>query len=98
MHRRLDWRSRLHAWGTAQVGKPFVWGETDCGSLSRKALEMMFGVDIMPVLPVYNSWSEAVVAKHQVARFGSFLTKLGALEGEPAFMRAGDIVVAPEPD
>lgn len=95
--RRLDWRSALQAWAREQVGKPFVWGQTDCGSLARDALQIMFGRDVVPGLPRYQSWGEAVAAKDQIVLFSLLFEGLGAQASAPAFMRAGDVVVAIEP-
>jgi len=96
MMRRYDWRSRLHRWASAQVGRPFAWGVTDCGTLARAALEEMFGQSVgTDFLPPH--WESALAATRVVTAaggMGPILRRLGAEEVPAiAFTRVGDIVV-----
>jgi hypothetical protein len=95
--RRQDWRTRLGAWATTQVGKQFVWGQTDCASLAREALCQMFGRDLIPVAVDYSTAYGATRALAQFGDIGSYLEELGAERTTPAFLRAGDIVLMDEP-
>lgn len=94
-----DWRTRLVRWARRQERRPFIWGQTDCGSLARAALLEMFGADVVPHIPRYSSWAEAVRASAVVHAHGGFDGILRALGGQIvplAFLRTGDIVVRPE--
>lgn len=95
--RILEWRSRLLAWADTVDGKPFVWGETDCGSLARAALAECFGVDVAPSLPQWSTAKQAaaVLKKRTVI---DILTALGAEQRPIAFARTGDIIIMTEAD
>lgn len=81
----------LTMWVQSLVGKPFVWGETDCCTIVAGALLRLHGVDYR--LPVYRSRDDA---KRIVATMGGLreqLVRLGAVEVPVNFERTGDIVV-----
>ena len=86
-----NWRTRLIAWSTAQVGRPFVWGETDCAALVRAALTECFDRDVVPEVPSWHSKKEAlrVLRAHDPVKT---LEALGATRTTIGFARGGDIV------
>lgn len=91
-----DWRPRLVAWAEEVRGLPFVWGRTDCGTLTRKALAVCFGRDIFSNVPHWRNVDQAATV---LARYGTMsyaLEQLGAQEVELPFARAGDVTVVPE--
>jgi len=96
LERVRDWRTRLIAWSAEQVGKPFVWGETDCASLVRAALMECFGKDVTGV-PTWRSKRGAanVLKKYPPLEV---LGWLGAEKRTVAFARAGDVVSLPDTD
>lgn len=92
-----DWSAALVRWARSCVGRPYVWGETDCGTLGREALRVLFGSD---VLPGVSGWSTTRDAVHTAANLGTpsaVLTALGAEVQSAMFARAGDLVIVPEP-
>lgn len=94
-----DWRTRLTRWARKQDGRPFIWGATDCASLARQALEQMFGRDVIPEVPRYSSWEEAVrvaAALHSRGGMESVLRRLGGENVPREFLRGGDFIVRPE--
>lgn len=97
MVRQQDWSSKLQAWATAQLGKSFVWGETDCCALARAALIEMFGPFIAVHLPQWNSIRGAGLILQIRGSVGAVLEELGAERTSVPFMRAGDIVISAEP-
>jgi len=95
--RLLNWRSRLIDWGLSLQGQPFAWGKTDCATLAREALRQCFGRDVAPYL---GEWTTARQAQARLTKY-PFREQLEALKAEEvsvSFLRAGDILVAPEPD
>ena len=92
-----DWRTRLIAWSNAQIGRPFIWGETDCAALVRASLQECFGQDVVPGVPTWQSKREAirVLKAHEPVKI---LEALGAVKTTVGFARAGDIVRANETD
>jgi hypothetical protein len=49
--RVLNWDTQTVTWAIAQLGKPFCWGETDCVSLLRGMLQIMYGEPVGPTDP-----------------------------------------------
>lgn len=96
--RELEWRSRLHAWAASQTGRPLIWGETDCGALARQALATMFGREVLPSLPAWESALQATRVQAAHGPMGIILAAAGADVVPLAFMRAGDIVVHEDPE
>ena len=94
--RVLHWRSALLAWAEGLDGQPFAWGLTDCATLARKALEVCFGMDLVPECPSWNKPHEALRVIRDFGRPSQILTRLGAAPRPLTFVRAGDIIVMPE--
>lgn len=61
IYRQHLWRSALLAWAKEVRGRPYVWGQTDCGALVRTALHLQFGVDVFAGLA---QWATARQAAH----------------------------------
>lgn len=98
IQRRLDWRSRILAWSQAQVGKPLVWGQTDCAALARTAIVQMFGEAAEEILPRWKTAREALTILQERGSIGTILEELGADKLSVPFLRAGDLVVSSEPE
>lgn len=95
IYRVPNWRSRLHEWAVSQVGKSFTWGETDCASLAREALRVMFDTEVIS-LPAWRSASEGVATLAAHGAIPAILERVGGGQWTgPAFLRAGDLVVLP---
>lgn len=94
--RLSDWRTRLHWWAEGIEGAPFAWGKTDCATLAREALHIMFGVDVArdrfdQPLPRWEDERAAAAVRKRHGDVRAVLLRLGALEGQLGFVRAGDI-------
>lgn len=97
LHRVLDWRSRLVAWAESVRGEQYAWGATDCGTLARSALEVLFGVDLFPAL----AWTTEREALRTLSRIGGVeraLLDMGAEPCHPNFLCSGAVVVQPIPN
>lgn len=94
--RQRHWETRLVAWADTVLGKPYVWGETDCLSLAATAVREITGTPL-PV-PSYRS---ALAARQEVARvleehetIGAALQHHGARWiGSAAWAQPGDLLV-----
>lgn len=75
---------------------PFEWGRTDCGSLVRAALVLMFGAALDERLPRWDSRSSALRALASVGSVADLLCRLGAEPRTLPFLRAGDVLVREE--
>ena len=89
--RRRNWDVRLFAWADRMVGRPFVWGKTDCGYIIRTAHEVMHGEDVFG-WPKYASKRGAVSARKKVGDIPNALRKACTEVGR-RFARSGDIVL-----
>lgn len=98
IQRSLRWRTDLLSWSMAQLHQPFVWGKTDCGTLAREALRIMFARDMTPWLPAWSSRKEAVAVLREHGKIEEQIARLGPTAASLGFVRAGDLIVEPEPD
>lgn len=94
--RQPDWGVRLFGWSESVVGEPFIWGETDCGSLVKGAVESMYGETPKPWREhTYTSEKEALRVQVQVRGVSGALRSLGAEDVTLAYAQSGDVVVRP---
>lgn len=97
LYRQRQWRTMLRRFADTEHGKAFVWGETDCASLARRALVSMFGAALEDRFPTpWNSALTAQTALESAVSVDAWLRSIGAVVHPINFMRAGDIVVQPE--
>lgn len=96
--RARNWRAHLHAWSASVLGQPFAWGRTDCGTLARDALAVMFGQDVVPFVPRWHSAREAVAVLQAYGSVPEILARLGAPQTTLSFMRAGDLILSKSDD
>ena len=75
-----------------------MWGTTDCVALARAALIEMFGPKITLRLPRWKDERDAARTLKKQGSVGKFLEMLGAERTSVPFMRAGDLIVSPEPE
>lgn len=96
--RKPGWEKRFVEAVKSYEGKPFVWGETDCGCFAADCVVAISGVDFMaPIRGRYRgriglalrtrcSTTEAALVK--------LLEPLGAIEIEPDFAAVGDLGIS----
>lgn len=97
IHRTANWQAALRTWARGAVGQPYVWGKTDCGSIGRDALVVMFGDRILKGIV----WPTARAATRVLARHGTMseiLIRLGATKKPASFAQSGDIVIEHSPE
>lgn len=92
MRRVPNWDLALHRWSNAVVGRPYVWGETDCGSLVREAHALMFGTEIFGVKP-YSTRRQALYRHKATGGVQAVLEAHGATEVPMAFAQQGDVLI-----
>lgn len=86
MSRIPNWEVALAKFATAELGKPFVWGETNCVSLAIRALDVQCGDNYHACVKHFMS-SEL--------RAGAFVRKQG-LAGIVSRLKARGIAVIPQ--
>lgn len=74
-----------------------MWGETDCASLVRDTIDILFGPEVMRFLPEWKTLDEARMVWEMYPPVPT-LRRLGAQSVGLGFRRSGDIIVHGEPD
>lgn len=84
---------KLIEWVNTQLGKPYIWGETDCGSLVRKGLNIVFGTDRFINTPAWDS--EVVCRKiwDDLGGVDKAFLGFGARKTKGTFAQTGDVAV-----
>ena len=89
-----DWQRELLLWGERQRRMKWAWGETDCGTLLREGLEIVFGHPLMSI--DYTSREEARAWMIEMGTSASkYFERCGALRQPLDELRGGDVVVRP---
>ena len=98
MPRIANWNVKLGELAREVIGKEFVWGETDCVSVFRRALVAMYGEDIAApyIDATYTTKTGAIRAFKKVGPYEDILLALGAREVLPQCTRDGDVAVFPK--
>lgn len=96
--RRADWEYSLVAYAQAQLGRPFLWGETDCFSLAREALGVILEDNPLADVPGYTSREEAEAVAGAVLDVADAIERLGAYSRPVGFAQQGDVVTIPGDD
>jgi hypothetical protein len=72
----------------------FAWGETDCGTLMRQGLEVVFGRSIMDIN--YASRDEARAWMQEMGTSASkYFEGCGAVRHPVSELQGGDVIVRP---
>jgi len=93
-----NWDTELFRWARGMAGRSFVWGDTDCGSLVRGAVSIMYAGAITFDDVRYASRDEAMQVHEATGGVEAVLRASGAVEVPIAFLQQGDIVIESEPD
>lgn len=98
MDRLPNFDYHLTLFAREMVGKEFVWGETDCGSLVRGAMKAMYGQDMFPHAP---NWKSAAEAKKYCKNPDAGMDILVGVLARPVarnYEQPGDILLSPGAD
>ena len=77
MRRVPNWSQKLVAFAIEQRELAFEWGRSDCGSLVRRGLELVFGEPVLE-LAGYASELEAERTMKQLGEAATFFESQGA--------------------
>lgn len=99
LHRQPGWERRLVSLAEELDGAPYVWGQTDCASIARRAIECITRQrDIVERLGLTAWYDSATGALRVFAQLGGIrpaLVQLGLRERPIVSAGQGDIVVLP---
>ena len=89
-----EWQRDLLLWGDRQRRRKWHWGETDCGTLMRKGLELVFGHPLMSI--DYASREEAQAWMQDMGTSASkYFEGCGASRQARNDVQGGDVIVRP---
>ena len=89
-----EWQRELLLWGARQRRMKWAWGETDCGTLMREGLEIVFGHPLMHI--AYASREEAQAWMREMGTSASvYFERCGAVLQPISELRGADVVVRP---
>jgi hypothetical protein len=94
-NRAWDWEVRLSQWGIEHAGLPFAWGETDCASLVRDAMRVLYDRDVWESPTWYDSLASAYQTLQLVGGAPAWLLAHGATRMPLAFAQPSDVLVTP---
>lgn len=97
MTRIPNWSLALVRWAERQNRLPFEWGVTDCGSLCRRGLELIFGAPILDA-PFYATEAEAEKVMKQLGSAASYFATQGGSTELLSRASGGDVIVRPGVD
>ena len=84
----------LLLWGARQRRLQWAWGETDCGTLMRQGLKLVFGQTIMEI--EYTSREEAQAWMKSMGKTASkYFESLGASRQKKKNIQGADVIVRP---
>lgn len=96
MRRRVpNWDVALLQWAASVIGRPYRWGETDCGTLVREAHRLMYGEDLVPQVKPYRTKRQALNRHTSTGGVRSLLLELGAHDVPIALAQSGDVLCEP---
>lgn len=90
--RVFNWDHKLVRFAEQERGRSYEWGETDCASLVRRAMDIMYGEDKFPNAP---NWTTEVGAKRALGKIDNVnqcIIDIGGEDVHKNFRRNGDIV------
>lgn len=90
----------VHAWSGAEIGRPFLWGETNCVALALRALDLQAGTQVMDKYRRHMVSARRAAAwcrSYAVADIARLLEGDGFTVLDASFSQPGDIVLAPWP-
>ncbi len=93
-----NWDSRLVELAREVVGEPFEWGVTDCASLVRRALKVMYGRDVWKGhVGEWKTLRGAVGVNGRTDRQEA-LRSSGAVEVAKSYAWSGDVALGASED
>jgi hypothetical protein len=93
-----NWDRRLVEFVAVVVGQPFKWGETDCVSLVRRGLQLMFDEDVWKGhVGEWKTRRGAITVSGKTDYENALLTS-GAVEVGYHYGTSGDVALGPQED
>lgn len=93
MIRVPNWDTLLFEWAMEQRGKPYVWGETDCGSLVRSAVGIISGEPAFAHVWPYRTRAQAGRRLSETGGVSAVLLAAGWVAVPLTMAQQGDVLI-----
>lgn len=84
---------KLIEWVNTQLGKPYIWGETDCGTLVRTGLNIVYGDDKFNNITFWDSEETCRKIWDDLGGVDKAFLNFGARKIKGTFAQTGDVAV-----
>ncbi len=84
---------KLIEWVNTQLGKPYIWGETDCGTLVRKGLNIVYKKDCFHDTASWSSETECRKIWDDLGGVDKAFLDFGAKKIKGTYAQTGDVAV-----
>lgn len=93
MIRVPNWDIWLLEWAESMTRRPYIWGETDCGSLVRAAMRGIYGVDAFEHIRPYRTRAQAGRRQRETGGVYGALVGAGWHEVATSLAQQGDVLI-----
>ncbi len=95
MERVRNWDIKIVVEIGPLVGSEFVWGKTDCATILRKTMKVMYGEEVFKDVERlrYRSLSGALKTFKRLGSIGDIIENTGGVVIQPQVVTDGDIAV-----
>ena len=88
----MNKKNELIIWASSKIGKPFIWGESDCSTLTLEGISIYYG-NVFNFKNIWNSLKEALRAHKIYGTPINILTQAGFTLVNKKYEQTGDIFV-----
>lgn len=88
----MNKKNELILWASSQIGKPFIWGISDCSTLTLEGINLYYG----NIFKFENTWKSLKDAIRAYKKYGTplkILTEAGFNFVNKKYEQTGDIFV-----
>ena len=85
-------QQKLIEWATTKIGTPFIWGSSDCSSLSLEGIKLYYG-DLFSFENTWSSLKEAIRAYKKYGTPIEILESVGFVRVKRNYEQTGDVFV-----
>ena len=85
-------KNELIIWASSKIGKPFIWGESDCSTLTLEGISLYYG-NIFNLKNIWGSLKKALRAYEIYGTPINILKQAGFISVNKKYEQTGDIFV-----
>ena len=84
---------KLIEWVNTQLRRPYIWGDTDCGSVVRKGLNIIYGKDKFNAISTWDSEEICRKIWDDLGGVDKAFLDFGAKKIKRTYAQTGDVAV-----